>query len=140
MLSTNAVVCLLLSQEERWRRGLCGTWPGLAPRVCSLLPPPPPWLWGCPTVVEQPVLFLVLTSLPSAFPVNGDVVGAVDMEEERSAAGTATLSAGTSSTADGSVTASTLPALPGSTEAEEAAPSTPQARTTVLAQDSLPPG
>ncbi|XP_046755477.1 NEDD4-like E3 ubiquitin-protein ligase WWP2 isoform X5 [Gallus gallus] len=72
--------------------------------------------------------------------VNGDVVGAVDMEEERSAAGTATLSAGTSSTADGSVTASTLPALPGSTEAEEAAPSTPQARTTVQAQDSLPPG
>jgi len=64
----------------------------------------------------------------------------VDMEEERSAAGTATLSAGTSSTADGSVTASTLPALPGSTEAEEAAPSTPQARTTVQAQDSLPPG
>ncbi|POI35136.1 hypothetical protein CIB84_001112 [Bambusicola thoracicus] len=72
--------------------------------------------------------------------VNGDVVGAVDMEEERSAAGTATLAAGTSSTADGSVTASTLPALPCSTEAEEAAPSTPQARTTVQAQDSLPPG
>lgn len=114
-------------------------WPGT---VCSLLPspPPPPWLWGCPRVVEQPVLFLVLISLPSAFPVNGDVVGAADVEEERPAAGTATLAAATSSPAEGSVAASILPALPGSTEAEEGAPSTPQAQTAVQAQDSLPPG
>lgn len=112
-------------------------WPGT---VCSLSPPPLPWLWGCPRVVEEPVLFLVLISLSSAFPVNGDVVGAADMEEERPAVGTATLAAATLSTAEGSVAASTLPALPGSTEAEEAAPSTPQARTAVQAQDSLPPG
>uniref|UniRef100_A0A8C9EGJ3 E3 ubiquitin-protein ligase n=1 Tax=Pavo cristatus TaxID=9049 RepID=A0A8C9EGJ3_PAVCR len=72
--------------------------------------------------------------------VNGDVVGAADMEEERPAAGTAMLAAAASSTAEGSVAASTLPALPGSAEGEEAAPSTPQARTAVQAQDSLPPG
>uniref|UniRef100_A0A672U8T6 E3 ubiquitin-protein ligase n=1 Tax=Strigops habroptila TaxID=2489341 RepID=A0A672U8T6_STRHB len=70
--------------------------------------------------------------------VNGDAMGAADVEEERPVAG-ATPAA--SSMTDGSVTPA-LPALVSSGEAEEAASSSsaPPARAAVLALDALPPG
>lgn len=79
--------------------------------------------------------------LPSAFPVNGDAVGAVDMDEDRPAAGASVPTPVVSSTADGSAPPA-LPALSSSGEAEEAAsgPSAPPARAAVLALDALPPG
>lgn len=91
--------------------------------------------------VDQPgplCPFWVLMSLPFAFPVNGDAVGAVDIEEERLAAGATVPAPASSSGADGSVT----PALTSSGEAEEAASgsSAPPARAAVLALDALPPG
>lgn len=88
---------------------------------------------GC---VGQPLV--VLSSLLSALPVNGDVTGAADMEEERPAAGATMTTPMAPSTADGPA----APALSSSGEPEEAAPgsSTPQARAAVLALDALPPG
>lgn len=98
-------------------------------------------LLGCVGAVDQPgphYPFWVLTSVPSAFPVNGDAVVAADIEEERPAAGASVPTPAASSMADGSV----APALPSSGEAEEAASgsSAPPARAAVLALDALPPG
>lgn len=83
----------------------------------------------------------VLTSLPSAFPVNGDAVGAADIEEERPATAVSVPTPTASSVADSSV-APALPALPSSGETEEAASgsSAPPARAAVPALDALPPG
>lgn len=80
----------------------------------------------------------MLTFLLSAFPVNGDAMGATDMEEERPVAGA---TAAASSMTDGSVVPA-LPALVSSGEAEEAASnsSAPPARAAALALDALPPG
>ncbi|KAM4637878.1 NEDD4-like E3 ubiquitin-protein ligase WWP2 isoform 6-T11 [Amazona ochrocephala] len=70
--------------------------------------------------------------------VNGDAMGAADIEEERPVAGAAPPA---SSVTDGSVIPA-LPALVSSGEAEEAASSSsaPPARAAVLALDALPPG
>lgn len=83
---------------------------------------------------------LVLTSC-SAFAVNGDAVGAADMDEDRPAAGASVAAPAAPDTADGSA-APALPALSSSREAEEAASglSAPPARAAVLALDALPPG
>lgn len=101
-------------------------------------------LQGCVGAVDQPGPHYpsrVLTSLSSAFPVNGDVVGAADIEEERPTAGASVATPAASSAADNSV-APALPALTSSGEAEEAASgsSAPPARAAVLALDALPPG
>uniref|UniRef100_A0A8C3MP93 E3 ubiquitin-protein ligase n=1 Tax=Geospiza parvula TaxID=87175 RepID=A0A8C3MP93_GEOPR len=73
--------------------------------------------------------------------VNGDAVAAVDMDEDRPAAGASVPTPVASGPAEGS-SAPAPPALSGSREAEEAAsgPSAPPARAAVLALDALPPG
>ncbi|KAM7011022.1 NEDD4-like E3 ubiquitin-protein ligase WWP2 [Passerculus sandwichensis] len=73
--------------------------------------------------------------------VNGDAVAAVDMDEDRPAAGPSVPSPAAPGTAEGSP-APAPPALSGSREAEEAASgsSAPPARAAVLALDALPPG
>lgn len=79
--------------------------------------------------------------MPSVLAVNGDTVGAVDMDEDRPAAGASVPTPAVSGTADSS-TAPAPPALSSSREAEEVAsgPSAPPARAAVLALDALPPG
>uniref|UniRef100_A0A8C5J387 NEDD4-like E3 ubiquitin-protein ligase WWP2 n=1 Tax=Junco hyemalis TaxID=40217 RepID=A0A8C5J387_JUNHY len=73
--------------------------------------------------------------------MNGDAVAAVDMDEDRPAAGPSVPSPAAPGTAEGS-SAPAPPALSGSREAEEAASgsSAPPARAAVLALDALPPG
>uniref|UniRef100_A0A8C5NPC7 E3 ubiquitin-protein ligase n=1 Tax=Junco hyemalis TaxID=40217 RepID=A0A8C5NPC7_JUNHY len=82
----------------------------------------------------------VLTA-PCVSAVNGDAVAAVDMDEDRPAAGPSVPSPAAPGTAEGS-SAPAPPALSGSREAEEAASgsSAPPARAAVLALDALPPG
>ncbi|KAM6300430.1 NEDD4-like E3 ubiquitin-protein ligase WWP2 [Aegotheles albertisi] len=82
------------------------------------------------------------TGGPALAGLNRDATGAVDMEEERLAAGATVPSPAAQSVADSSVTPA-LPALPSSGEAEEAAASgsgAPPARAAVPALDALPPG
>lgn len=104
---------------------------GLSPTPCSAS-------WA-----DQPSLVpsLVLTPALSAFAVPGDAVGAVDMDEDRPAAGASVAAPAVPGAADSS-TAPALPALSSSREAEEAASgsSAPPARAAVLALDALPPG
>uniref|UniRef100_A0A803VIW6 E3 ubiquitin-protein ligase n=1 Tax=Ficedula albicollis TaxID=59894 RepID=A0A803VIW6_FICAL len=125
-----------------------GTGESVGPRGVWVEQAPRAPCWGChppcallPGTISQPWPLPGADPVPSVPAANGDTVGAVDMDEDRPAAGASVPTPAAAGTADGS-TAPAPAALSSSREAEEAASgsSAPPARAAVLALDALPPG